>query len=91
MEGRGVEAVLDAEDLPPLSEDTEALVGRSRAAAGSGRSSAWTAVELSAGDTVCVQDCQAQNRLRGSVPVTDPSAGALQVRPGPPLRGVPQA
>ncbi|MCW2605932.1 MAG: hypothetical protein JWO60_625 [Frankiales bacterium] len=31
------------------------------------------AVELSAGATVCVQDCQAQNRLRGSVPVTDPA------------------
>jgi hypothetical protein len=31
------------------------------------------AVELSAGATSCVQDCQAQNRLRGSVPVTDPA------------------
>jgi hypothetical protein len=31
------------------------------------------AVELSAGAVPCVQDCQAQNRLRGSVPVTDPA------------------
>lgn len=30
------------------------------------------AVELSAGATQCVQDCQAQNRIRGSLPVTDP-------------------
>jgi hypothetical protein len=30
------------------------------------------AVELSAGATSCVQDCQAQNRIRGSVDVTDP-------------------
>jgi len=67
--------------------------GRSRAAAGSGRSSARTAVELSAGDTVCVQDCQAQNRLRGSVPVTDPPPAPLpQVhrRREPAGRAVPQ-
>jgi len=31
------------------------------------------AVELSAGSTSCVQDCQAQNRVRGSLPVTDPA------------------
>jgi hypothetical protein len=31
------------------------------------------AVELSAGATSCVQDCQAQNRVRGSLPVTDPA------------------
>jgi hypothetical protein len=31
------------------------------------------AVELSAGPTVCVTDCQAQNRIRGSLPVTDPA------------------
>src|SRR4051794_11928034 len=31
------------------------------------------AVELSAGATSCVQDCQAQNRIRGSLPVTDPA------------------
>jgi hypothetical protein len=31
------------------------------------------AVELSAGATPCVQDCQAQNRIRGSLPVTDPA------------------
>ena len=31
------------------------------------------AVELSAGPTVCVQDCQAQNRVRGSLAVTDPA------------------
>jgi hypothetical protein len=31
------------------------------------------AVELSAGATACVQDCQAQNRIRGSLPVTDPA------------------
>jgi hypothetical protein len=31
------------------------------------------AVELSAGATPCVQDCQAQNQLRGSVDVTDPA------------------
>ena len=31
------------------------------------------AVELSAGSSSCVQDCQAQNRIRGSVPVTDPA------------------
>ena len=31
------------------------------------------AVELSTGATACVEDCQAQNRLRGSVPVTDPA------------------
>jgi hypothetical protein len=30
------------------------------------------AVELSAGATSCVQDCQAQNRIQGSLPVTDP-------------------
>ena len=30
------------------------------------------AVELSAGATSCVQDCQAQNQIRGSVDVTDP-------------------
>lgn len=33
------------------------------------------AVELSAGASPCVQDCQAQNRIRGSVPVTDPVYG----------------
>jgi len=31
------------------------------------------AVELSAGATTCVSDCQAQNRIRGSLPVTDPA------------------
>jgi hypothetical protein len=31
------------------------------------------AVELSAGASSCVSDCQAQNRIRGSVPVTDPA------------------
>jgi hypothetical protein len=31
------------------------------------------AVELSAGATACVTDCQAQNRIRGSLPVTDPA------------------
>jgi hypothetical protein len=31
------------------------------------------AVELSAGATSCVQDCQAQNRIRGSLQVTDPA------------------
>jgi hypothetical protein len=31
------------------------------------------AVELSAGASACVQDCQAQNRIRGSLPVTDPA------------------
>jgi hypothetical protein len=31
------------------------------------------AVELSAGPTVCVTDCQAQNQIRGSLPVTDPA------------------
>jgi hypothetical protein len=31
------------------------------------------AVELSAGATNCVEDCQAQNRIRGSLPVTDPA------------------
>jgi hypothetical protein len=31
------------------------------------------AVELSSGATACVQDCQAQNRVRGSLPVTDPA------------------
>jgi hypothetical protein len=31
------------------------------------------AVELSTGATACVQDCQAQNQLRGSVDVTDPA------------------
>jgi hypothetical protein len=30
------------------------------------------AVELSAGASACVQDCQAQNRIHGTVPVTDP-------------------
>jgi hypothetical protein len=30
------------------------------------------AVELSTGASPCVQDCQAQNRIHGSVPVTDP-------------------
>jgi hypothetical protein len=31
------------------------------------------AVEASAGPTVCVTDCQAQNQVRGSLPVTDPA------------------
>lgn len=31
------------------------------------------AVELSAGATSCVTDCQAQNQIRGSLPVTDPA------------------
>jgi hypothetical protein len=31
------------------------------------------AVELSAGPTNCVTDCQAQNRVRGALPVTDPA------------------
>jgi hypothetical protein len=31
------------------------------------------AVETSAGATVCVTDCQAQNQIRGSLPVTDPA------------------
>lgn len=31
------------------------------------------AVELSAGATACTQDCQARNRVRGSLPVTDPA------------------
>jgi hypothetical protein len=31
------------------------------------------AVELSAGPTVCVTDCQAQNQIRGSLAVTDPA------------------
>jgi len=33
------------------------------------------AVELSGGATACVQNCQAQNRIRGSLPVTDPADG----------------
>jgi hypothetical protein len=31
------------------------------------------AVELSAGATPCVTDCQAQNQIRGSLAVTDPA------------------
>ena len=31
------------------------------------------AVESSAGPTACVSDCQAQNQIRGSLPVTDPA------------------
>jgi hypothetical protein len=31
------------------------------------------AVESSAGATPCVQDCQAQNQIRGTLPVTDPA------------------
>jgi hypothetical protein len=31
------------------------------------------AVELSAGATACVADCQARNQVRGSLPVTDPA------------------
>jgi len=31
------------------------------------------AVEVSAGASTCVEDCQAQNRIRGSLPVTDPA------------------
>jgi hypothetical protein len=31
------------------------------------------AVELSTGATNCVSDCQAQNQIRGSLPVTDPA------------------
>ncbi|ADV66103.1 hypothetical protein [Deinococcus maricopensis] len=31
------------------------------------------AVELSAGATPCVKDCQAQNQIRGTLPVTDPA------------------
>jgi hypothetical protein len=31
------------------------------------------AVELSAGASACTQDCQAQNRVQGSLPVTDPA------------------
>ena len=31
------------------------------------------AVELSAGATSCTQQCQAQNQIRGSLPVTDPA------------------
>ena len=31
------------------------------------------AVELSAGASTCVTDCQAQNQIRGSMPVTDPA------------------
>ena len=31
------------------------------------------AVELSTGASSCVQDCQAQNRVQGSLPVTDPA------------------
>lgn len=34
------------------------------------------AVELSAGASPCVQDCQAQNQVRGSLPVTDPAFSA---------------
>jgi hypothetical protein len=34
-------------------------------------------VELSAGSSSCVQDCQAQNRIRGSVPVTDPAFSSV--------------
>ena len=33
-------------------------------------------VELSAGATTCVQDCQAQNQIQGSLPVTDPRFNA---------------
>ena len=31
------------------------------------------AVELSAGATACVQDCQAQNQIQGTLPVNDPA------------------
>ena len=31
------------------------------------------AVEIGAGPTACVRDCQAQNQIRGSLPVTDPA------------------
>jgi hypothetical protein len=31
------------------------------------------AVEIGTGPTVCVTDCQAQNQIRGSLPVTDPA------------------
>jgi hypothetical protein len=31
------------------------------------------AVELSAGATACVKDCQAQNQIQGTLPVNDPA------------------
>jgi hypothetical protein len=31
------------------------------------------AVEIGSGPSVCVTDCQAQNQIRGSLPVTDPA------------------
>jgi hypothetical protein len=44
------------------------------------------AVEPSAGSSVCVQDSQAQDRVRGSLPVTDPAFLAVDGRDG--RRGV---
>ncbi len=35
------------------------------------------AVELPAGASPCLQNCQAQNRIRGSLPATDPLFAAL--------------
>ena len=34
-------------------------------------------VELTAGPTSCVQDCQARNRVQGSLPVTDPAFSSV--------------
>jgi hypothetical protein len=35
------------------------------------------AVELTSGPSTCVTDCQAQNRVRGSLPVTDPAFSSV--------------
>jgi hypothetical protein len=70
-------SVLRGKDSPQvatrLSQTATTTVWRIEPGGRMGQVLGEDAVELSAGATACVTDCQAQNQVRGSLPVTDPA------------------
>ena len=72
-DGRGYVAKDSAQVARRLSQTDTVSVWEITSGGRMGFVTGEDAVELSAGSTSCVQDCQAQNRVRGSLPVTDPA------------------
>jgi hypothetical protein len=71
--GAGYVAKDSAQVAERLSQTDTTSVWRITSGGRMGFVTGEDAVELSAGSSNCVQDCQAQNRVRGSLPVTDPA------------------
>jgi hypothetical protein len=71
--GAGFVAKDSAQVAQRLSQTAAVSVWQIASGGRMGFVSGEDAVELGSGPTTCVQDCQAQNRVRGSLPVTDPA------------------